>query len=334
MFSSQVIQRSAHQFKAFLPFSGYVLTTCYRLLFSKTCFDQCFSVCFYWTFLLLNFCFCWHYIIFFCLTYPCMIILKYNQTFGVLFFFVWPSYFLNLPFGSPLCSVEFHPFVSLDKWICTATPTSAGSSKSCWVARCCRSDQVFELSAPRLWRVLHIKVHFLACPCMSTEILAVGVPVLIRLDHLPGGPKSRLWTTSILFFFFFQVGHSSFTLRPSHTLETCFIDTQKNKNKQTKKKSKMDSSRAWRQLSTCEANLFYQEFCKSPSAARWWPVLCLYATWCLSWVFPEGVVSVLSMSYFAHKGDRGGGSRRGAGRGGGADVSGLYLEVTVASLSS
>lgn len=52
MFSSQVIQWSAHQFKAFLPCSGYVLTTCYRLLFSKTksCFDQCFFCLF-----LLNF---------------------------------------------------------------------------------------------------------------------------------------------------------------------------------------------------------------------------------------------------------------------------------------
>lgn len=44
----------------------------------------------------------------------------------------------------------------------------------------------------------------------------------------------------------------------------------------------------------------------------------------VSFEFPEGVVSVLSMSYFSHKGDSGGGSREGEG----------YLELTVASLGS
>lgn len=59
-------------------------------------------------------------------------------------------------------------------------------------------------------------------------------------------------------------------------------------------------------------------------------MLCLYATWCLLFCpeLTEGVVSVLSMSYFSLRGDSGGGLRArniGGGRG-------EYLELTVASL--
>lgn len=105
----------------------------------------------------LIFCFCWHYIIFFWLTYPCMIILKYNQTFGVLFIFFNPhirryppsSFFIfNLSFGSPLCSVEFCPSVAMTNEYAQQRPRRLEVEWVVGEARRCRSDQVFELSTP------------------------------------------------------------------------------------------------------------------------------------------------------------------------------------------
>lgn len=73
-------------FTAFLlPFWGYVMTICYRLIYSKTCLKSALFCLFYWTFLLLQFFLftLYHFLV----DYPCMIILKYNQTFGVLISF-------------------------------------------------------------------------------------------------------------------------------------------------------------------------------------------------------------------------------------------------------
>lgn len=95
---------------------------------------------------------------FFWLTYPCMIILKYNQTFGVLLFFLNPhicraptaptppAIFLSLV----LLCVQLS-FVLLSWWQMNMHSNAHISWK--WnellgEAQRCRSDQVFELSTP------------------------------------------------------------------------------------------------------------------------------------------------------------------------------------------
>lgn len=106
LLSSQVIQWSVHHSKLSSSlFSGFVMTICYRLIYSKTCLKPVLFCLFLLNFFV-TYIFCSHYIIFFFLVdlYPCMIILKYNQTFGVLIYFVvfiTPpplSFFYNLCF--------------------------------------------------------------------------------------------------------------------------------------------------------------------------------------------------------------------------------------------
>lgn len=94
-----------------------------------------------------------------------MIILKYNQTFGVLFIIlilildVAPIIFiLNLSFGSSLCSVEFCPSVAMTNEYAQQRQRRLEVERVFGEARLCRSDQVFELSNPFAFlRLLHMK---------------------------------------------------------------------------------------------------------------------------------------------------------------------------------
>lgn len=136
------------------------MTTCYRLLFSKTCLKSVlfclFLLNFFVTFLLTLYHF-W-------LTYPCMIILKYNQTFGVLLFL--SSLITLLTFFSYIFLFFLHfIFHYYDKWICTVTPMPIR------VGRVFRKRVTY--NQIRFWTIhpsplksfLHVKVYFLACLC-------------------------------------------------------------------------------------------------------------------------------------------------------------------------
>lgn len=191
-------------FQIFLPpFSGYVMAICYRLLYSETCLKPVLSV-----FIEFFVTFFWHYIIFFWLTYPCMIILKYNQTFGLLFFssLLTQLSFFYIYICVPLCSVIFLSNITKAQWICTVTPTPMEMERV--QRKRATYNQVFWSVNPspliRTFMGKSIRSH----DCVFDRTLPLGVWTVDGFDPLFKPPPR---------------GRSVFSVGPlRHTLETSF----------------------------------------------------------------------------------------------------------------
>lgn len=104
---------------------------------------------------------------------------------------------------------------------------------------------------------------------------------MIHLDHLTRANTTR---GPLVGFFSLFVGHLGFTSRQTHT---CIVNTPKKQNLPKKKNipewtSPTPDVRAQhvRQIFSTKSSV------KAHQPLRWWPVLCLYATWC-SLSFPR-----------------------------------------------
>lgn len=218
-----------------------------------------------------------------------MIILKYNQTFGVLisFLFLTPTCYLSFLF----CFVLFS-FYLFPRLLQTNMHSNTHANWSEFLRKCVTYNQIrFELIHPSpLKSFLHVKIYFIACLCNRPKSLSLGVPLLIDPTRIKA--KSLKGTRGV-FCRSVMVWYSHFgnLYLNSWTAEWYFTPTLFQKANRTLK-SKSFSKKPIIHLLVTNAM----------------SVCNLVSTLLLS-EFTKGVVSDLTMSYFSLRGGGGGGGK-------------------------